>query len=76
MCNNLKMRSPKGMEKMIWLVISIVIMIMMVVIMALFFQSGMNKGGKTIKDFPDQSNWKSICFALCINLYMATSKYY
>ena len=59
MCDNLKMRSRKGMEKMIWLVIAIVIMFVMVAILASFFQSGINKGGGTTQDLADQSSWKN-----------------
>ncbi|KAF5424265.1 MAG: hypothetical protein C5S44_01905, partial [Candidatus Methanocomedens sp.] len=56
------------MEKMIWLVIAIVIMFVMVAILASFFQSGVNKGGRTVKDLSDQSSWKSMCLVWCINV--------
>jgi len=59
------------MEKMIWLVIAIVIMFVMVAILASFFQSGINKGGGTTEDLADQSSWKSMCSAWCINVCMA-----
>ena len=64
------------MEKMIWLMIAIVIMFVRGAIMASFFQSGINKGGKTTEYLADQSIWKSMCFALCINVCMTTPKSY
>ena len=61
---------------MIWLVIAIVIIFVRGAIPASFFQSHVNKGGGTTEDLADQSSRKSMCFALCINVYMATPKSY